>query len=67
VNAFWAYFWPPFCAGLLISVVAGAIAFRRRRRRKAALAIGLVLSICVAALWHGPGGAADRFSAEVER
>jgi hypothetical protein len=67
VNAFWAYFWPPFCAGLVIAIIAGAIGFRRRRFRNAALATGAVLSIGLAALWHGPAGAADRFSAEVER
>jgi hypothetical protein len=66
VNAFWAYFWPPFAAGLVIAVIAGAVAFRRPRKRIAALAIGVVLSIVLAALWHGPLGAADRFTGEVE-
>jgi hypothetical protein len=66
VNAFWAYFWPPFAAGLIVAVVAGAIAFRRPRKRVAAVALGVVVSIGLAALWHGPLGAADRFSAEVE-
>jgi hypothetical protein len=38
-----------------------------RRRRTLALAIGIVASIGIAALWHGPMGAADRFAAQVER
>ena len=66
MNAFWAYFWPPFAAGLVVAVIAGAVAFRRPRKRIAAVAIGIVLSIALAALWHGPLGAADRFTGEVE-
>ena len=38
-----------------------------RRRRTLALAIGMAASIAIAALWHGPLGAADRFAAQVER
>jgi hypothetical protein len=37
------------------------------RRRSAAMIGGIAASIAAAALWHGPFGAADRFSAEVER
>jgi len=51
-----------------VGIVAGAYGFRRRRsRRNLALALGTVSSIALAALWHGPMGAADRFSAAVER
>jgi hypothetical protein len=67
VNALWSYFWPAFGAGLAVGIIAGAVAFRRRRRRIAALAVGILASIALAATWHGPLGAADRFSAEVER
>jgi hypothetical protein len=67
VNALWAYFWPAFGVGIAVGIIAGAIAFRRRRMRYAALAIGVVTSIGLAVLWHGPLGGADRFSAEVER
>jgi len=66
VNAFWAYFWPPFAAGVIVAVIAGAVAFHRPRKRIVALAIGAALSIALAALWHGPLGAADRFTDEVE-
>jgi|1186.fasta_scaffold195565_2 hypothetical protein len=38
-----------------------------RRRRTLALVIGVVASVGIAALWHGPLGAADRFAAQVER
>jgi len=67
VSALWAYFWPAFGAGIAVGVIAGAIAFRRRRMRYVSLAIGVVGTIALAALWHGPLGGADRFSAEVER
>ncbi len=38
-----------------------------RRKRTISLATGLALSLAAAALWHGPLGAADRFTAIVER
>jgi hypothetical protein len=38
-----------------------------RHRRVLALVIGVVATIAAAALWHGPLGAADRFSSQVER
>lgn len=66
MNALWAYFWPPFAAALLIGAIAGLIAFRRRGQRNRALLAGAILTIGLAALWHGPGGAADRFVAQVE-
>jgi hypothetical protein len=67
VNALWSYFWPPFGAALAVGIIAGAVAFRRRRSRNAKLAAGILASIVLAALWHGPLGGADRFSNEVER
>jgi hypothetical protein len=67
VNAFWSYFWPPFGAGMAVGILAGAIGFRPRARRNTALGIGLIGAIAFAALWHGPLGAADRFTTEVER
>src|SRR5690348_6926689 len=68
MNAFWSYFWPPFGAGMAVGILGGAFAFRRRRdRRNVALAIGAIAAILVATLWHGPMGAADRFSGAVER
>lgn len=70
MNAFWSYFWPAFGAGMVIGIIGGAIAFRRVRKRKspvAAYIIGGCISMALAALWHGPMGAADRFSSQVER
>ena len=61
------YFWPIIGAGLIVGIVAGAIAFRRPRRRHAARAIGLVVAIALAALWHGPLGAADHLAGTIER
>ena len=65
MNALWSYFWPVFAAGLVVGAIAGSIAFRRNRNL--ALIAGAALAIAAAALWHGPFGAADRFSTRVER
>jgi len=40
---------------------------QKPRRRTIALAGGFAMTIALAALWHGPLGAADRFSTRVER
>ena len=64
MNAFWAYFWPLFAAGLLLGAIFGTIALRRHRRLF--FAAGAALSIAAAALWHGPLGAADRFTQRIE-
>ena len=81
MNPLWAYFWPVFAAGIVCGVVAGVAGFRLkivrrgsepefvrppRRRRSVAILGGLAVSILLAALWHGPFGAADRFTGEVE-
>ena len=67
MTALWSYLWPAFGAGLVVGILAGAVAFRRRRARKPALAVGVVATIVLAALWHGPLGGADRFATRVER
>jgi hypothetical protein len=36
-------------------------------KRNPALALGMLATLATAALWHGPGGAADRFTATAER
>jgi hypothetical protein len=66
MSILWSYFWPCFAAGLLVGAPVGSIAFRRRSRRNVALAIGVCISLALAALWHGPLGAADRLSQQVE-
>ena len=66
MNVLWSYFWPAFAAGLLVGAISGLVAFRRRKR-VAVLALAAIASTAAAMLWHGPLGAADRFSGEVER
>lgn len=67
MNAFWAYFWPAFGAGVAVGIATGAIAFRRRPPRAIALVVGVVASILLAGLWHGPLGGADEFETKVNR
>jgi hypothetical protein len=78
---FWPVFGVGLIAGILggsigfrsprIGVKAGPelreIAIERwRKRRLIALSAGAVAAIIATALWHGPLGAADRFTAQVE-
>jgi hypothetical protein len=67
MNALCSYFWPVFGAGLLIGAVIGIFAFRPGAWRNLGLAAGLFVALALAALWHGPLGAADRFTNQVER
>lgn len=80
MNPLWSYLWPVLLIGLILGVVAGTIGFRMprategaamtpemRRKRIISLSAGVALSLAATALWHGPFGAADRFSAPVER
>ena len=64
MSAFWDYFWPIAALGLVAGALFGSIAFRRQRRWP--LAVGAVVALAGAALWHGPLGAADRLTAKVE-
>lgn len=65
MNPLWTYFWPILCAGLLCGGLGGLFGFRRQRRRPLIIA-GLV-ALAATAAWHGPLGAADRFTAIIER
>ena len=65
MNTLWTYFWPILCVGLLAGGLGGLFGFRRRRRRPLIIA-GLV-ALVAAAAWHGPLGAADRFTTKIER
>lgn len=65
MNPLWAYFWPILCGGLLAGGLGGLFGFRHHRRSPLIIA-GLV-AVVAAAAWHGPLGAADRFTATIER
>lgn len=67
MNTLWSYFWPIIAEASVIGVVAGSIAFRRRKKRNLAFASGLVVALALAALWHGPLGAAQRLTTRIER
>jgi hypothetical protein len=68
MNPLWNYLWPMLMMGLVVGGVTGTIAFRREAKRIViALSAGLLVSLGLAAAWHGPLGASDRFSAHVER
>ena len=81
MNTLWTYFWPVFAAGIASGVIAGVAGFRLKivrrgsepafvrpspRRRSFAIDCGLSASIRLAPMWHGPLGAADRFTTGVE-
>jgi hypothetical protein len=67
MNTLWSYFWPILAEALIVGVVAGSIAFRRRKKRTLARASGVVVALALAALWHGPVGGAERLTTRVER
>ena len=69
MNAFWAYFWPVFGAGLVIGAVTGIITYRLTPRHnwKRPILIGMVATLAAAGLWHGPLGGADRFATRIDR
>ena len=66
MSVLWSYFWPVLAAGLVIGLVTGLVGFRRSRPRMI-IALGLAAAMASAALWHSPLGAADAYSAQVER
>ena len=66
MNALWSYFWPVFAGGLAIGAIAASFALHRDRRNLA-WTVGVGATIASAALWHGPFGGADRYTAHVER
>ena len=69
MSSTWAYFWPCLGIGAAVGIIAGAFAFPRRNRKKryTALAIGVLASLALTALWHGPFGGADLFATKAQR
>ena len=65
MNAFWSDFWPCIAVGLLTGAIGGLFGFRRKRSLP--VIVAALLAIGAAAVWHGPLGAADRFTATIER
>ena len=65
MSPLWAYFWPVFALGLVLGAGFGSVSLRRKKALF--LIAGLILAAAGTALWHGPVGAADRFSANVEK
>jgi hypothetical protein len=61
----WDYFWPIFAFGAGLALICGVVAFRRRNKWPL-ITVAAILVLAGTALWHGPLGAADRFSAKVE-
>lgn len=64
MSPFLAYFWPVFALGLILGAGFGTVWLRRKRLLF--LFAGILIAAAGTALWHGPGGAADRFAATVE-
>ena len=65
----WHFYWPVIVVGLLIGFFAGKRAFRQnmaRNSRNLTLAGGAAIELVIAALWHGPLGAGERFATNVE-
>ena len=64
MSPLWTYFWPVFALGVSLGLVGGLIGFRSKRRW--VWGVALLLTVGGAAFWHGPMGAADRFTRTVE-
>ena len=64
MSPLWTYFWPVFAIGIALGLVGGMIGFRTKRRWIWAVAV--LIALGATALWHGPIGAADRFTRSVE-
>src|SRR5580765_21687 len=67
MNPLWSYLWPALVAATVVGAIFGTVALRYKEKRKAALAIGLLVSLVLAAAWHWPMSAANRFTSVVER
>ena len=65
--ALWDFYWPLLTVGMILGLVTGWLAFRRRLpAARPTILAGLAASIAAAALWHGPLGTGERLSRMVE-
>lgn len=64
MNPLLSYFWPVASLALVAGTLFGALAIRKRRRSLALL--GIAIALAWAAAWHGPLGAAERFTVSIE-
>jgi 4-amino-4-deoxy-L-arabinose transferase-like glycosyltransferase len=63
-----AYFWPCLGIGMVVGIIAGAFAWRRRKRKRyIMLGLGVLASFILVALWHWPLGGADLYLTKVQR
>ena len=69
VRFLWDLYWPAIAVALVLAAIGGFVLLRpeRRRMRLAGLAATGVVALGFAALWHGPLGAAGRFSSSAEQ
>ena len=69
MNFLWDQFWPAVTAAVVIGVIFGALAFRRRRslRRTLILAAGVAATLLAGFAWVGLAGAGERFASAVDR
>ena len=68
MNVLWDHFWPVVTASIVIGVVTGAYAFRKRplRARNMALLAGALITLLAGFVWLGPAGGGERFAVAVE-
>jgi hypothetical protein len=67
VRFLWDLYWPAVAVALAVGIGGGLYFFRPRRSEKLGIAVLVLAVVGVAALWHGPLGASDRFRSEVEQ
>ena len=65
MNPLWDYAGPIALASVILGGIGGLFALRRKQ--PSILLGGVILALALTALWHGPGGAADRLTTAIER
>jgi len=65
--AIWHFYWPVLVAAAIIGLVGGVTGFRKASSIRRFAWHGTAAAFAVSLLWHGPGGAGERFRTSVER